>query len=91
MFNRKPKDKQPIDHAIDATFDAYDPHDDDALKQFKLLKGLHAIKAQTEPKRPNPDTMLLVAGNLVGIVMIVGHERAHVVTSKALQFIKQAR
>jgi len=91
MFSKKPKDKQPIDHAIDATFNAYDPESDDALKQFKLLKGLHAIKAQTEPKRPSPDTMLLVAGQLVGVAMIVGYERSHVITSKALQFIKQAR
>lgn len=85
MFNRKPKDKQRIDHAIDATFDAYNPESDDALKQFKLLKGLHAIKAQIEPKGASADTKLLVLGNLVGIGIVVAYERSHVFASKAIQ------
>lgn len=91
MFNRKPKDKQPIDHAIDATFDAYTPYDEDAHKHLKSLKQLYALRNQDKRKGPSSDTILMVAGNLLGIAMVVGHERANVVTSKALQFIKQAR
>jgi len=91
MFNRPPKEKQPIDIAIDATFDAYDPEGDDAHKHLKSLKLLHTMKAQTGPKAASADTKLMVAGNIVGILLIVGYERSHVVTSKALQFLKQAR
>jgi hypothetical protein len=32
-----------------------------------------------------------VLGNLAAVMMIVGHERANVITSKALNFIKMAR
>ena len=91
MLNRKPKEKQPVDHAIDATFDAYSPNDDDAHKHLKSLKQLYALKSQSRRQGPSSDTIMVVAGNLVGIALIVGHERAHVVTSKALQFIKQSR
>jgi hypothetical protein len=34
------------------------------------------------------DTLAIVLGNLLGIAMIVEHERASIVTSKALGFIK---
>lgn len=85
MFNRPPKDKKPIDHAIDSTFDAYNPHDDDAHKQLKSLKMLHAMKAQTEPKGASNDTKLLVLGNLAGVLIVVAYERSHVFATKALQ------
>lgn len=91
MYSRKPKEKQPVDHAIDATFNAYNPEDDDAHKHLKSLKQLYALRNTEKRKGPSSDTILMVAGNLVGIAMIVGHERASVVTSKGMQFIKQFR
>lgn len=56
------------------------------------LTKLYAIKEKKNSlKRPSADTLAVVAGNLAGIIMIVGHERAHVVTSKAIGFILKAR
>ena len=55
------------------------------------LKELYALRQYDTPKRVSPDTLALVVGNLVGIVLIVGHERAHVVTSKALSFVMKLR
>jgi hypothetical protein len=85
-FRDKPE-KTPLDHAIDETFNAYDPESDDALKQLKLLKGLHALKAQEGRKLPSPDNVLLVAGNIVGILLIVGHEHTGVMASKAMSLV----
>lgn len=42
-------------------------------------------------RRVSPDTLALVAGNLLGIIMIVGHERMHIVSSKALGFLGKLR
>ncbi len=42
-------------------------------------------------KRPSTDTMLIVGANILGILIIVGHERANVVTSKALSFLRQPK
>lgn len=55
------------------------------------VKELYKLKEQNTPKRVSPDTMVLVAGNLAGIVLILGYERAHVVTSKALGFVLKSR
>jgi len=52
-----------------------------ALKQRDLLR----------PKRVSPDTLILVAGNLLGIVIILGYERANVITSRAMNLVMKLR
>lgn len=84
MSNR---DKTRLDHAIDATFDAYNPESDDALKQIEALEKLHKLKPETGLKRVNLDTAMIVAGNLVGILLIVGHEHTGVMASKAMSLV----
>lgn len=58
---------------------------------LKNLDQLYKIKNETRSNRVKPDTIAMVGGNLAGILMIVGHERANVVTSKALSFITKLR
>lgn len=53
------------------------------------LVKLYSLKDNQSNKRVSKDTLVIVAGNLVGIVLIVGYERAHVVTSKALNFVQK--
>lgn len=60
-------------------------------KMVKQLAELYKIREQSAPKRISPDTAAIVAGNLIGIFVIVGHERANVVTSKALSFVMKLR
>lgn len=67
------------------------PHDDDYDKKVKSLERLYKLKEIDPPKTVSPDTILLVLGNVVGIAMIVGYERANVVTSKAIAFIMKLR
>lgn len=64
-----------------------DPEYDTKLDQ---LTKLYAMKAQIPSRRLSADTLATVGANLAGILIIVGHERAHVVTSKALNFIMKA-
>ena|SRR5687768_17354525 len=53
---------------------------------------LYALRAETDRKRVgvSPDTLVIVAGNLLGILVIVGYEQRHVITSKALGFVLRA-
>lgn len=60
-------------------------------KMVDQLTKLYSIREQSAPKKVSPDTLLLVGGNLAGIAMIVGHERAGIVTSKALSFVMKLR
>lgn len=39
----------------------------------------------------SPDTILVVAANLIGILAIINYERVGVVTSKALSFVMRGR
>ena len=55
------------------------------------ITELYKLKEKNSPKRVSPDTVAIVVGNLAGIVLILGYERAHVVTSKALGFVIKAR
>lgn len=58
---------------------------DEYAKSVNQLVKLYSLKEA--PKRVSPDTLAMVLGNLLGIILIVGHERAHIVTSKALNFV----
>jgi len=50
-------------------------------------------KAQSNEKirSISPDTFAVVAGNLLGIALILGFEQGHVIASKALGFIIKGR
>ena len=88
---RKPEDPQ-LEKTITMLLDElplYSPHSDEYAAMVARLETLYSLKEK--PQRVSPDTLATVVANLTGIVMIVGHERLHVVTSKALQFIMKLR
>lgn len=55
------------------------------------LERLYAMKKANKSSRVSPDALVAVAGNLLGIGLILQHERLHVVTSKALSFVTKAK
>lgn len=55
------------------------------------LDQLYKTRAQLAKPSITPDTMLIVGGNILGILVIVSYEHLHVITSKALGFILKAR
>lgn len=55
------------------------------------LTKLYKLREHDSKKTVSPDTLVLAGANLLGIVMIVGHERTHVVTSKALSFVSKLK
>lgn len=59
-----------------------------SLKKRELdLKQQEADK----PDRVSKDTLAIIAGNIAGIVMIIGYERVNVIASKALSFVMKSR
>lgn len=56
-----------------------------------MVVKLHKMKQEELPNRVTPDTMALVGANIAGILLIIGHEHAHVITSKALSFVLKPR
>lgn len=82
-----------LEKAIDnllAELNGFTAETEEYAKITDQLTKLYALKPE-KPERVSKDTLAVVIGNILGIVMIVGHERAHVVTSKALSFVLKTR
>jgi hypothetical protein len=94
MFPRRQGTNFKLDVAIDDLLDRLveEPFDPDKYaKMVTQLAQLHKLKEHYAPKRVSPDTLLIVTGNLIGIVLILGYERAGVITSKAIGFVQRLR
>ncbi len=90
MFINRPVKKTKLDETIDNLLDGlagYTAEEESYATMVDQLTKLYAIKSEEKTDRLSKDTLALVAGNLFGILLIVGHERAHVVVSKALPFV----
>ena len=59
------------------------------MKHLERLNGLRY--AEERANRISPDTVALVVGNLVGILIIVSYEQTHVMTSKAFGMLFNRR
>lgn len=66
---------------------------DITLEEWDTLNEKYRV--YSEMVKPNwkftPDTLLVVGGNLLGILMILNFERLDIVRSKALSFVLKGR
>lgn len=67
----------------------YDPTD----KEYEtILNRLEALdKLSNKRAKVSPDTIAIVLGNLLGIVVIVAYEQKHVFASRASNFIMKVK
>jgi len=95
MFNNKPDtNREGLEKTIDALILSMAntlPETPEYKAMTENLTKLYALRDEKSNRSVSPDAVLAVAGNLLGIAMIVGHERVGVVTSKALQFVMKAK
>lgn len=95
MFNSRAKrEKTGIEMAIDsvlAKMKGVEPTSQEYVKMVEQLSKLHKLKEDEKPSRVSPDTIVVAGANLLGVLIIVGHERAHVVTSRAKDFMLKLR
>ena len=72
-----------------------DGHSPEYAKVVEQLDKLYKIRTYDKPDKFTKDatlaTSLAVAGNLAGILLILGFEKVDVITSKALGFIIKPR
>lgn len=87
------KEKTELDKAIDAihvSMREYGPESPEYPHLVKHLESLTKLKHETS-RRVTPDMVLLVAGNLLGIVVIVAYEKKDVFASAAKNFVLRTR
>jgi hypothetical protein len=88
--SKKPVPKHTLESVIDYALSELSGHDASSEEYAQIVDQLTKLNAihDAKPKdRLSKDTLAMVIGNLVGIIVIVGHERAHVITSKAVGFV----
>lgn len=53
------------------------------------LERLHKLKLSSEPEKKSvsPDAIVAASASIAGIVLILGFEKANVLTSKAMSFV----
>ena len=78
---------EPIARVL-AEMEMYGPDSDEYPKLVSYLERLTQAQAETRKQRVNLDTLIPVAGNLLGILIIVAYEQKHVMVSKGLMFLK---
>lgn len=96
MFIPKKKtEPTALDIAIDnlvSELAGYDANSEEYTAAAANLKVLVEAKAlEPKPNVVSADTIAVIAGNLLGIVMILGFEKANVITSKSLGFVMKPR
>ena len=68
-----------------------DAASEDYTVMAQNLERLYKLKAVDSTKKVSPDTMALVAANLLGLVLIMSFEKTNVITTKALGFVLRGR
>lgn len=90
MLGFDKRDKTNLDDAINVAYGTlleYGPDDPKYPEILSHVERLMKLKADRR-MRVSPDTLTMVAGNLLGILIIVSYEHAHVIVSKGLGFIR---
>lgn len=89
-----PSNRLGLEEAIDKVLNEMKMQPSDTAEYAKMatqLDKLYKLKEIDAPKHVSLDTLVLVAGNLVGVMIIIGYEHAHVITSKALNMLPKLR
>lgn len=82
--------KDAIDLAV-LKLTTLDPTSNEYATIVDQLDKLYKMRITTKPQPVPLEALIAVGGNLIGIVSIIGFERANVLTSKALGFVLKSR
>lgn len=99
MFVRKSNDEtHPLDAAIDdlirslASMSEGEEIHTQAVQSLKTLMELrNADKAEARKLPVSPEVLTAAGAHILGILLILGFEQKHVLTSKAMSFIPKIR
>jgi hypothetical protein len=95
MFAKTAKEKkinlQDVIDVLQARLIELDPNNEEYKKLVDKLSMLYAAKKGNAPARVSPDAIVAAAASIIGVLLIINHERVGIVTSKALGFIPKVR
>lgn len=77
-----------LDKAIEEALRMLDSESDDYIQMIEGLERLYQLKEKSN-SRISPDTLATIGAHLIGILLILNHERLHVVSTKALPLVRK--
>jgi hypothetical protein len=86
--NKPSKLEDPIDLVL-TRMREFGPENEEFGDFVKHLDALMDMKAEERRSRIDPNTVLIVLGNLLGILVIIAYEQKHVMVSRALGFVNR--
>ena len=93
MSNKK-QHKEALDKAIHSVLtemEGFTADQPEFEKMVEQLDKLYKIRASIAPSLVSPEAIVSIIANLSGIGMILGFERTHAMTTKALGFVSKPR
>ena len=93
LLTKKDK-KSNLDKAIDKVhlkMETLEPDSDEYGKANENLSKLYEAKAIQAKDGFSKDTLLVVTGNLLGLLLVLNYERLGIITSKALGMLIRSR
>lgn len=89
MFKKTPIDLK-LEEEIKSLLDLMAKEEDKSTEKYAgMTKQLAALHELSTKSRISNETLVTVGTHLAGIVLILGHERAHVIASKAFGLVKK--
>lgn len=77
--------------ALEKEMEVSDPTTEDYAKLLDRYEKLTRLRREGVKSRVDPNTVIVAAGNLVGILAMLNFEKLGVITSKALGFIMKPK
>lgn len=90
MFNREPKIPTRLEVRCDEALNKLKDHDIGSKEYGEILDRvvkLHKMKEEEKPESVSKDTQVRIAANLLGILLIISHERIHLINTQAMKFV----
>jgi hypothetical protein len=95
LFNKKTETDLRLENEINALLAQMKTNtvgSDEYTAAMEALSKLMELKeSKNLSRRISPDTLAIVVGNLIGVIVIVSYEKHNIVTSKALTFVQKLK
>jgi len=88
MENRQKLFDAEVDRVLDLMSNMK-PSTDDYKKTVESLKTLCEARSKKSALLIEPETIITALSSILGIVLILQHERLNVVTSRAISFVRK--
>lgn len=91
MFKKKEPSK--LDEAIDDIYREMAGYTSDTDEYDKMTAQLERLYNLREGNRirVTPDTLVIAGANVLAVLLIVGNERMHVITSRAMNLVRMIK